>query len=555
MAPMSIAALILIGLYQGWGQETAPATSSSHHLVFVGSYASGWFDMSGSEIAAYHPSSRRLFVLDGAVGLDVLDISKPSEPTNVGRFRKYGPTSVAIHGDLVAAAFSSPSKSARGEVVFMSIDAKVISRIRTGHGPDMIAFTPDGSRLLVANEGEPDEDNAVDPEGSITVIDLSNGAERATTQEAGFASFEASRPELVAAGVHLPMPGRTLAQQFEPEYIAIAPDGLTAFVTIQEANAVAHVDIASCTVTRVVPLGFKDFSASGLDASDKDGRADISPWPVLGLRQPDGIAVWTTDSDAGSQVMFAIAEEGEARETAGFHETEHVARMPLDPKGFPLRASHEEGWCRTDLVKPELLGQLEVSRLASDTDSDGDADRLVAFGGRGISVWRWRDGGAELVWDSGSLLERTVAERMPKAFNANNSESPSRDSRSRSKGPEPEGIATALVNGRRLLAVGLERTGGVALFDATNPSAPVLLDFVNRRDPSVDLDQDDDRDGIPDRLADAGDLGPEGLLVIPADQSPDGTPLLVVCNEVSGTTTLWRIERGPAPTTNPRRGL
>lgn len=525
---------------------------SGFHLEFVGSYATDLFNQSASEIAAFHPSSKRLFVVNGSAGLDVLDISKPAAPAKVRAYRKLGPNSVAVHGDLVAAAFAPKAKDARGEVIFLSTEGEELNRVRVGFLPDMVAFTPDGKRLIVANEGEAEEHGA-DPEGSVSIIDLSGGPAKAAVREATFASLEPRRAELERAGVHLPVPGKTLAQQFEPEYIAIAPDGRRAFVTVQEANAVCVVDLESAAVIDVIPLGFKDFSKSGLDASDKDGRIDVVAWPVVALRQPDAVVVW----QEGGATYLALAEEGEPRDTPDFSEVEKVAKIQLDPIAFPLRESHEDGWSRTDLVKLDLLGRLEVSKPACDTDGDGDADRLVAFGGRGVSVWRVGEGdkGASLVWDSGSAVERTVAERMPKAFNASNDESPSRDSRSKSRGPEPEGLAIAEVSGRRLLFAGIERAGGVLVWDVTNPSAPTLLDYANRRDPSVDLDKDDNHDQVPDDLAKAGDLGPEGLLVIPADKSPDGTPLLVVCNEVSGTTTIWRIVAGAAATTDPRKGF
>jgi hypothetical protein len=231
-----------------------------------------------------------------------------------------------------------------------------------------------------------------------------------------------------------------------------------------------------------------------------------------------------------------VAEEGEARDTPAFSEVERVSKLKLDANAFPSGA---------ELAKPEQLGRLEVSRLACDTDGDGDADRLVAFGGRGVSVWRvGQDGkGASLVWDSGSAVESTVAQRMPSAANASNDQSPSRDARSKSRGPEPKGLALTQLGGRRLLMAGLERPGGVVVWDVTNPSSPTLLDYVNRRDATID------------DIAKAGDLGHEGVLAIPASISPDGTPLLVVCNEVSGTTTIWRIVAGPAPDSNARRGL
>ena len=166
----------------------------------------------------------------------------------------------------------------------------------------------------------------------------------------------------------------------------------------------------------------------------------------------------------------------------------------------------------------------------------------MAFGGRGITLWRLVGGRPAIAWDSGDIVERTVAERMPEAHNGDGKKAGSKDARSTSKGPEVEGLALGTVGARRLLFAGLERAGGVMAWDVTDPSAPVLLDYVNPRDPAAPP-------------AAAGDVAPEGLLFIPAAASPNGRPLLIACNELSGTTTVWEVREGTAPDARPDRAL
>ncbi len=154
---------------------------------------------------------------------------------------------------------------------------------------------------------------------------------------------------------------------------------------------------------------------------------------------------------------------------------------------------------------------------------------LYTLGGRSFSIWS--TDGAQ-VFDSGSDFERIIASSNPEFFNASNDDR-TFDSRSDNKGPEPEGLVLGTVGKRRYAFVGLERMGGVMTYDITNPLAPVFVDYTNNRDFTVD----------PADAPAAGDLGPEGLLFIDAKDSPTRTPLLVVANEVSGTVTLYKIER------------
>lgn len=507
-------------------------------LYWRGTFESGKSASSSTEIAVWSPLARRLFVCGGPSGILRLDCSDVRAPKVDRHFKADGVTSVSVHDGLIAACQSGPSLGSIGEVLLFDLELKLLGRVPVGHGPDMLCFTPDGSRLLVANEGEPSADGN-DPPGSISVIDVSKGAANArctnlTLDDARF-GLEALRQR----GVMLPHADRTADRQLEPEYIAVEPSGRRAWVTLQENNAVAVLDLDALRIIDVIPLGTQVFSRTdgsgdgGLDPSDKDGAAKIQPWPVEGLLQPDAISCFTV----GSTIYLVTANEGESLTGHTVRVKDLVHRIDrkapaLDPTAFPddplagLRHSRS-------VLASDGLGRLEVCPLLGDDDGDGDYDRLFCFGGRSVTLWKV--GGTDSaptitrVWDSGSTIEREVLARMPGAFNADSEESPSVDKRSAKRGPEPEGITMVEHGGRRLLCVGLERAGGVMMWDVSDGAAPALAGYCNRRDPSVS--------GTP-----AGDLAPEGLCVIPAASSPTGEPLLVVCNEFSGTVSLFAIE-------------
>jgi hypothetical protein len=483
-------------------------------LSVVGREASGVWNASSSEIAAFHAPSRRLFVTDANRGLRVIDLSDPAKPRQIALHACEGLNSVAIHGDLVAIVCQPPDKRQRGTLELLTPEGVSITKVEVGFGPDMVCFTPDGKRLLVANEGEATQDGAFDPEGSIGVVDLAAGVDKPVYRELGFKPFEGDRPALVKAGLHCVSPRASLAQDLEPEYIAVSPDGTRAFATLQENNAIAVIDLARGQerVARIAPLGFKDFSKCGLDASDRDGGIRIEPAPVWGLLQPDTIKCF----EHGGELWLATANEGEERDRADVQEASRLSKLKhaLD----------------ADLAKDERLGRLSVSALRGDENDDGVLDRIFCFGGRSVSLWKVAaDGSIAQAWDSGSEIERRTAELMPACFNMDSEKGGGGDDRSDNRGPEPEGLEVAAMEGRRILLVGLERTGGVMAWDITDPAKPTFLQWINPRDPAV-------RAGPG-----AGDVAPEGLLFIPAAASPSGEPLIVVCNEVSGTTTIMRL--------------
>lgn len=299
---------------------TAPEpTPTSLRLERIGGYATNLFGKSAAEIPAYDPASKRAFVVNADAGaVDVLDLSNPATPVSVGRLDSQALlagseiNSVAVHGGLVAVAIQASPKTDKGRVaLYRAADLSLVGSVEVGALPDMLTFTPDGKTVLVANEGEPNDDYSIDPEGSISVIDVSTPS-APVARSAGFAAFNGQEKALRAQGVRIYGPGASAAQDFEPEYIAVSADGATAWATLQENNALARIDVATATVEAILPLGDKDhgLDANALDASDDDKKAVIQAWPgVRGLYLPDAIASYTHQG----RTLLVTANEGDAR--------------------------------------------------------------------------------------------------------------------------------------------------------------------------------------------------------------------------------------------------
>ncbi|MCC6459981.1 MAG: choice-of-anchor I family protein [Saprospiraceae bacterium] len=502
----------------------APQAQPAHpvQLRHLSSYKIDTQAAATAEISAYDAASKRLFTTNIQQNkLEIIDFKNPVLPVTLQRIDitafGAGINSVAASHGVVAVAVEANPKTDPGKVVFLDVNGTFLSEVPAGALPDHLNFSPDGSKLLVANEGEPSDDYTVDPEGSVTVIDMSPGAAALTAANAttlGFESFNAQTDALKAAGLRIFGPNASLAQDLEPEYITISDDGKKAFVTLQENNALATINLETLSIESLAPLGLKDWSSQSLDASDNLGGLFFNTWPVKGLYQPDAIAYWSD----GANEYLATANEGDVREWSGYAEITRLnsSSYVLDPAVFPDAAY---------LKRSELLGRLNVSTASGDTDGDGDFDEIHSFGGRSVSIWNATTGA--LVWDSGDDLERIVAAdpTYGPIFNASNSNNTFKN-RSDDKGPEPEGVTIAQIEGRTYLFAVLERIGGVMLYDVTNPAQPVFVQWINTRTPA----------------AFGGDQGPEGILFISKDESPNGRNLLVVSNEISGTLSTFQVD-------------
>lgn len=516
----------------------------------AGRYASGVFDGGAAEIVSFHPASARAFVVNAAAGtVDVLNLADLALPVLADTLDVAADValdqsmlaadlgaanSVAVRGDLLAVAIEADVKQNNGYVAFYNAATLAfVNSVQVGALPDMVTFTPDGMYALVANEGEPSDDYLTDPEGSVSVISLAGGAAAATVSTVGFTDFNVggTRAAELPAGVRIYGPGATVAMDLEPEYITVSADSTTAWVTLQEANAIARIDIAGGSVDTIAALGFKDhmIPGYGLDATDRDidddapfGGAGDDPsirilnWPVLGMYQPDSIANYAYNGDT----YLVMANEGDTRDYGGFSEEARISTLTLDPI--------LDQW--TDLAGNNLkdaIGRLTVTNTLGDTDLDLDFDALYVPGARSFSI---RDADGNLVWDSGDDFEVITALRYPLYFNASNTDN-NLDSRSDNKGPEPEALALGTINGRTFAFIGLERIGGIMIYDISNPESPRFVQYVLDRDFTVAV-----------ASPDAGDLGPEGMHFVDAAQSPNGKPMLLVGNEISGTTAIYSID-------------
>ncbi len=520
-------------------------------LTPIGTYASQIFDQSAAEIVAHDPDSQRLFIVNAQSGqIDVVDIFNPADPTRITSVDLSDDlhstiNSVDVYKGLVVAVVENRIKTDNGKAVFMDIEGRTLAEVEVGALPDMVTFTPDGKRVLVANEGEPNADYSIDPEGSVSIIDLPKdirSLNQTHVRTAGFQQFNDAQldPSIRISGLNA-----TVAQDLEPEYITVSKNSRTAWVALQENNAIGVLDIDAGEFTSLHGLGFKDHLLPGneLDVSDRDDAIRIANWPVYGVYQPDAIASY----EYRGRTYIVTANEGDAREYDTFADVERFRALsgatPIcaDSERFQtFFANNNLGISTPGQLRDNAnMGRLNVLTTEGLREDASCYEAIYALGARSFSIYNDR---IEQVYDSGADFERITAEVYPEFFNSNHREN-SFESRSDDKGPEPEHVSIAKLWGSTYAFIGLERIGGVMVYDVSNPYAPTFVQYINNRDfsaePSLTLE-----DGTVVSNPAAGDLGAEGMTVIDASKSPiPGVPLLAVANEVSGTTTLFRIDR------------
>lgn len=503
------------------------------NLEKIGGYDSGFSNKDGgvAEIISYDKMKNQAWVVNGATGkLDILSLDQvtggisekmsaksldiPAIIAKAAPDFQYGDmTSVAVHGEkgIVAVALQDVDYNKHGYAAILTTDGELLTMIEAGCQPDNIVFTPDGRKILVANEGEPREgigEGIVDPAGSVTVITLDAAdVQKSTAVTVDFEVFDSQRETLIADGIIM-VKDNLPSVDFEPEYITATDQ--KAYIALQENNAIAVLDLDTKEYSGVYSLGYKDLSGEK-DALDlvEDGVYEAKTYDAVSAYMPDGIAVYETDG----KTYILTANEGDAREW-GDYCNEIKATVTA-----------------TDGTEAEKV------RVINAEVTDGLPEgKTVLYGARSFSIYRVDNDGLTQVFDSGNDFEVKTAGYFPAYFNISNDDK-AFDSRSPKKGPEPESVVIGKVEGRTYAFVALERIGGIMVYDITHPEKADFCNYINTRDFSEDPE-------AVEKLT--GDIAPEGLAFIPAEDSHSATPVLLAAYEVSGTVGAYAVAEKPA---------
>lgn len=496
----------------------ADAANNDYKLSLDARYDSGVQNPEGgtTEIVAYNKHNHSTYLVNGetkkveALSLDYKGDSptalKPFLSIDIADLLKsvdanfeYGDlTSIAVHPqeNVIAASVQAEGFDDYGYAVFLTGDGELLSAVKVEAQPDNITFSPDGTKALTANEGEPRDgygEGIVDPEGSISVIDVSKGFKNLNAQKINFESFdtEEKRAELLASQVILKKETKP-SLDLEPEYITVSEDSKFAYVALQENNAIAKIDLTSSEVVSIEGLGFKDLSLKGNEIDlRKDDQIKLQNENYFGIYMPDGLATYNVNG----KNYIVTANEGDGREWG-----------EEDTVSFHLNENEQE------VDGSEIV-------FYDKTQYDGfEDDKEYVFGGRSFSIIDAET--MEVVYDSGSDFERITAERFPEYFNASNDKA-KLDNRSGKKGPEPEDVKIGKIGDETFAFIGLERIGGIMMYNITDPSNVEFVDYINLRDFSEDI---------------AGDVSPEGLAFVAGNN-----PQLIVGHEVSGTVSVLNL--------------
>ena len=520
--------------------SSASSIAQKPEMVLIGRYQASSNGEGAAEIVQYHANSQSVFTINGDLGnrIEVTSIenlsgdalSSPLTSTNLTGITYDVPAnvtvdsnsvavsdinSISIHGNKLAVAIAHENDNTEAGVVLFyqlandgTFDVNTYVATRVGILPDNVSFTPDGTKIITADEGQAGDDAATDAKGSISIIDVNSGVAETTATTLTFDAFNGISEE----GLNQNPDAIDFAHAVEPEYVAVSPDSSKAYVTLQEMNALAIVDLATKTIEGVKSLGLKDHSnaSNALDASDKDNSVNIRTYDnVYGLYQPDTIVSY----EVNGKTFVVTANEGDAGD--GFHDVdERVEDLALDATAFPDA---------TTLQTDDALGRLKVVPYLG-LNGNNEYEKLYAFGARSFSIW---DENGKLVYDSGSDFEKVTAGLYGVNFNNDEDENEA-DTRSDAKGPEPEALSIGQIGERTFAFIGMERMGGIAMYDVTDPYGVQFIGYTNNRD--------------FDNIAN-GDLAPEGMAFVEAMDSPTGHPLVIVGNEISGTVAVYQINQ------------
>ncbi|MFZ4682408.1 MAG: choice-of-anchor I family protein [Terrimicrobiaceae bacterium] len=533
------------------------ATVSHAQLTLLSNFAanqSGGF--SAGEIAAFDKGTDRLFVTSSGSSVfrvNIFDMAIPSAVTSLGTIDfstafglaadMRGLSSVAVDplGRFgVAALLPKTNTTTLGKVGFFNLSTgAAIGTADVGYHPDSLTFSADGSKLIVVNEGEFNNNLQIDPgdgnagtnpslinaPGSISVFDVSgiNSGNLATLPGLTATTRDFTAGNL-ASGVSLSgvrnsnvtavgfsgtfintVPDFTNAANIdpnaiEPEYASVIGDKV--YVSLQDNNAIAEYDLTTNQWTDITNLGTIENTIDATDqnnAGQTDNLIAINK-AVKGMPMPDTVATY----EVGGKTYVVSANEGDARvdsrDASRFGDTGGNDDMdPLLDDNYPTNA--------TGVRATGELGRLTVSRIDGDTDADGKIDEIRAFGTRSFSIWEMTASGLVLAYDSDNFFETYISLNDAAGWV---------DSRSDDKGPEPEGLTLGEIDGRTYAFIGMERNHGIFMVDITDPTNAVFVDY--------------------DRISTGNiPLRPESLSFVSAADSPNGQNLLIVGFEGDGS--------------------
>lgn len=491
---------------------------NSLDLEEIARYNSGAYSKDGGslEIVEYNPVTGYAYAVSGLKGKiiavkisyvtngdSITDLSgteydvKTLVASNTG-FAYGDITSVAISpdGTKLAAAVQHKDYNINGIVaVFDCNEDGTLTNpqyFTVGVQPDMVTFA-DNNTILSADEGEPRNGygvDIVDPKGSVSIISLSE----TKSEQVDFSDFTAdtlSGNNILIGKVN----GEVFSPEtdFEPEYIAVSSDGKTAYVSLQEANAIAVLNITQKTFTGIYSVGFEDYSQVAVDLDSGDGKYEAKNYEnIVGARMPDGIALY----EAGGKQYLVTANEGDSRDWTGY--------------------------CNEK--KEKIGGTSGKVTYLDETKCAGLPDgKTVLFGGRSFSVFEVTSEGLCEVYDSKDDFERITADNIPNYFNCSNDDI-ELGSRNGKKGPEPENVTVGTVNGKTYAFIAIERIGGIMVYDITDPTQTTFVNYINSREFASEIQ---------------GDVSPEGLCFV---ENKNGNSLLLAACEVSGTLPVYELK-------------
>lgn len=523
-----------------------------------------------AEIVQYHKMSNRVFAINSSGDTATVEIVELNNMTasdllenaegvvtntnldiattlNLTTETAGDANSIAISQDLnlLAVAIAAKTVGTKGNIAFYDISNTTpvfIKNVEVGYLPDMVTFSPDSKKVIAANEAQPSGDYLTDPEGTISIIDITDGVVADNAVEINFNSYDNKQAELEMKGMVFANPtGQTIKGQLiqttvsmdlEPEYVTVTEDSSTAYISLQENNGIAVVNLTTNTLTDIVGLGFKDWSQFQIDASDKDEGINFQQYDNLfGMYQPDTISTYSVN---GTNYIVS-ANEGDGREYffASESETLCLADGGLDYDEDDGCLSYTDETRAKNLTLDDTnfaninndnddLGRLKVTTVKGDTDQDGDYDQLYTYGARSFTIWN-TDG--TVVFDSGDEIALKTAEIHGEAFNNDEDENKG-DTRSDAKGAEPEALALGVINDKTYAFIGLERMSSVMMYDITDPANSTFVDYFYNR-------------GTVEGEDISGDLAPEGMTFIAATDTTSAR--LIIGNEISGSIAVWEL--------------